>query len=227
MLCIAIAIAIAIALGATRSTSSGETRPQARPTKTRCLRPLLPRSMGDQRIHFVVDGPQLCMYLKSIQRRCGEHFCDQQWRSDVDAEHLFQERKDDGPPAGRIRQTSFDSSGGRTLNAGWGHRRVFRFWRADAAGRQIQLEPQYDNSTRPVLLGTHYVAAPDAAGQGLISAADLARGIEVNGHSLGGYLATAFARLLGSYAHVQQVSTFNSAGFAPEMVLSGGASWRA
>ena len=34
----------------------------------------------------------------------------------------------------------------------------------------------------------------------------------VNGHSLGGYLATAFTRLFG--ANVQSVSTFNSAGFS-------------
>lgn len=36
----------------------------------------------------------------------------------------------------------------------------------------------------------------------------------VNGHSLGGYLATAFTRLFGSQAGVQSVNTFNSAGFA-------------
>jgi hypothetical protein len=34
----------------------------------------------------------------------------------------------------------------------------------------------------------------------------------VNGHSLGGYLATAFTRLFG--ANVQDVNTFNSAGFS-------------
>jgi trimeric autotransporter adhesin len=56
--------------------------------------------------------------------------------------------------------------------------------------------------------------ASDVAGQGLVSAADLAGGIEVNGHSLGGYLATAFTRLLGAQAHVSHTSTFNSAGFA-------------
>ncbi len=56
--------------------------------------------------------------------------------------------------------------------------------------------------------------ASDVAGQGLVSAADLAGGIEVNGHSVGGYLATAFTRLLGAQAHVTQTTTFNSAGFA-------------
>ncbi len=81
--------------------------------------------------------------------------------------------------------------------------------------RQIQLEPQYDSGTPPVLLGTHYIAAPDASGAGLVSATDLARGIEVNGHSLGGFLATAFTRLFGAQAHVMHTSTFNSAGFAP------------
>ncbi len=37
----------------------------------------------------------------------------------------------------------------------------------------------------------------------------------VNGHSLGGYLATAFTRLFGAYTHVEHITTFNSAGFAP------------
>ncbi len=36
----------------------------------------------------------------------------------------------------------------------------------------------------------------------------------VNGHSLGGYLVTAFTRLFGSQAGVQSTSTYNSAGFA-------------
>ncbi|MHB1198399.1 MAG: calcium-binding protein [Polaromonas sp.] len=85
---------------------------------------------------------------------------------------------------------------------------------AGQSARQITLEPIYDSATPPNLLGTHYAAAPDVAGSGLISAADLAQGIEVNGHSLGGYLATAFTRLFGSQAHVSHTSTFNSAGFA-------------
>lgn len=37
--------------------------------------------------------------------------------------------------------------------------------------------------------------------------------IEVNGHSLGGYLATAFARIFGGSVNIPQISTFNSAGF--------------
>jgi len=53
------------------------------------------------------------------------------------------------------------------------------------------------------------------SGIGQISASELAEGVEVNGHSLGGYLASAFTRLLGVQAHVTHVSTFNSAGFAP------------
>ena len=64
-------------------------------------------------------------------------------------------------------------------------------------------------------LGTHYADAPDVAGSRLISATDFTQDIEVNGHSLGGYLASAFTRLFGSQAHVQHTSTFNSAGFAP------------
>ena len=51
-------------------------------------------------------------------------------------------------------------------------------------------------------------------GRELISAQDLAHGVEVNGHSLGGYLAAAFVRLLGAAANVVQTTTFNSAGFS-------------
>ncbi len=58
------------------------------------------------------------------------------------------------------------------------------------------------------------VVAASVAGAGLISAADIARGVEVDGHSLGGYLASAFTRLLGVQANVTHTSTFNSAGFA-------------
>lgn len=86
---------------------------------------------------------------------------------------------------------------------------------AGQSARQIRLETTYDNSTPPVALGTHYIAAPTVLGNGLVSAAQLVLGVEVNGHSLGGYLATAFTRLFGSEAHVTHTSTFNSAGFAP------------
>ena len=84
---------------------------------------------------------------------------------------------------------------------------------AGQAARQIQLEIVSENSFPP--LGTRYVAAPEVPGIGLVTATDLAQGIEVNGHSLGGYLATAFTRLFGRQAHVEHTSTFNSAGFAP------------
>lgn len=53
------------------------------------------------------------------------------------------------------------------------------------------------------------------SGTGGIPAADLVRGIEVNGHSLGGYLASAFTRLFDAHAHITHTSTFNGAGFAP------------
>jgi Ca2+-binding RTX toxin-like protein len=64
-------------------------------------------------------------------------------------------------------------------------------------------------------LGEYFESTASVSGTGLISAGDLMQGIEVNGHSLGGYLATAFTRLLGSQAHVSHTSTYNSAGFAP------------
>jgi len=48
-------------------------------------------------------------------------------------------------------------------------------------------------------------------GTGLLNELDGIAG--VNGHSLGGYLSTAFARIFGAAWGVEQVSTFNSAGF--------------
>ena len=62
---------------------------------------------------------------------------------------------------------------------------------------------------------SNFYEAAASSGTGRITAANLVNGIEVNGHSLGGYLAAAFTRVFGSQAHVQHTSTFNSAGFAP------------
>jgi YD repeat-containing protein len=62
--------------------------------------------------------------------------------------------------------------------------------------------------------GSLYVGAPLVPGEGLVSAPDLSAGVEVDGHSLGGYLAAAFTRLFGIQANVGHTSTFNSAGFA-------------
>jgi hypothetical protein len=60
---------------------------------------------------------------------------------------------------------------------------------AGQSAKQIQLETVYDSASPPTALGTRFVAAPSMAGSGLVTAADLAKGVEVNGHSLGGYLA--------------------------------------
>ncbi|NHZ66896.1 hypothetical protein [Massilia genomosp. 1] len=56
--------------------------------------------------------------------------------------------------------------------------------------------------------------APDVFGTGHIAADDLAKGVEVNGHSLGGYLASAFLRLFNLQVPKIHAATFNSAGFA-------------
>jgi hypothetical protein len=75
---------------------------------------------------------------------------------------------------------------------------------------QIASETLYlDGSTPPVEIGARFVAAPRVGGTGLLFGQSSIAG--VNGHSLGGYLATAFTRLFG--ANVQSASTFNSAGF--------------
>lgn len=57
-----------------------------------------------------------------------------------------------------------------------------------------------------------YILAATVTGTGELSSATSITA--VNGHSLGGYLATAFTRLFGNQAGVQSVSTFNSAGFS-------------
>lgn len=67
--------------------------------------------------------------------------------------------------------------------------------------------PPTEQAKQIMLLGGIYLPAPSVTGQGLVTAADLAPGIEVNGHSLGGYLATAFTRLFGNQAHVVHTST--------------------
>ena len=56
-----------------------------------------------------------------------------------------------------------------------------------------------------------FVNAPPVAGQGLITAEDLEKGIEVNGHSLGGYLASAFSRLFPDVT--DSAVAINGAGF--------------
>lgn len=56
-----------------------------------------------------------------------------------------------------------------------------------------------------------FIGAPSATGTGRLQG--LAPIASVNGHSLGGYLATAFTRIFGNAFAVQQINTFNSAGF--------------
>ncbi len=58
----------------------------------------------------------------------------------------------------------------------------------------------------------NFVAAESAIGTGRLS--DITSIESVNGHSLGGYLASSFVRLFGEQWPVANVSTFNSAGFS-------------
>ena len=73
-----------------------------------------------------------------------------------------------------------------------------------------------EHAGHDIFIGREFVLAPAVQGEGLISAEDLARGVQVNGHSLGGHLASVFARIFGKQTHIEHVSTFNSAGFAPD-----------
>ena len=58
----------------------------------------------------------------------------------------------------------------------------------------------------------HFVEAGSASGTGKLQNVTFIDSI--NGHSLGGYLATSFARLFGNQWPVSGLSTFNSAGFS-------------
>ncbi|RCS56714.1 calcium-binding protein, partial [Parvibium lacunae] len=57
-----------------------------------------------------------------------------------------------------------------------------------------------------------YVYTTSVPGEGLVPANAT---LNVNGHSLGGHLASAFARIFGGQADMASVNTFNSAGFLP------------
>ena len=60
-----------------------------------------------------------------------------------------------------------------------------------------------------------YVVQEGAEVQGTGNLSNIAGSITaVNGHSLGGYLATAFARLFGNQASPMDINTFNSAGYS-------------
>jgi Ca2+-binding RTX toxin-like protein len=84
---------------------------------------------------------------------------------------------------------------------------------------QIFLESVYDYSTPPIETGTRVVVASNVPGLGLVSAAELAQGVQVDGHSMGGHMASAFARIFGANngvagsVNIQSIETFNSAGF--------------
>ncbi len=101
---------------------------------------------------------------------------------------------------------------------------MFNWWSRITTERgkpalQVEYRDRYvydEHAGHDIFIGKEFVLAPAVQGEGLISAEDLARGVQVNGHSLGGHLASAFARIFGKQAHIEHVSTFNSAGFAPD-----------
>lgn len=72
--------------------------------------------------------------------------------------------------------------------------------------KQIQVFPSTSSG-----LHLAFVAAPTVAGSGHLQ--NITSIDSVNGHSLGGYLATAFERIFGSQNPIGHISTFNSAGF--------------
>jgi hypothetical protein len=76
--------------------------------------------------------------------------------------------------------------------------------------KNIATAGQGQNALQVVLINGIFIAANPVEGTGILSSLT---GVIVNGHSLGGHLATAFARLFGGKWPVQHVDTFNSAGF--------------
>ena len=78
---------------------------------------------------------------------------------------------------------------------------------AGQAARQIILSPTPRK---------YFQEAAAGVGTGLLLGVSR---VEVNGHSLGGHLASAFARVFGGSSGIDRVSTFNSAGFTPLSAL--------
>lgn len=74
--------------------------------------------------------------------------------------------------------------------------------------KQIALEPILKN----------FVAAPAVQGTGTLAGIGPIK--SVNGHSLGGYLASSFVRLFGKQQPPMEINTFNSAGFSRTATLS-------
>lgn len=77
--------------------------------------------------------------------------------------------------------------------------------------QQIKVQETVVSIVPPITVKTFALDTP-TTGTGLLNELDGIAG--VNGHSLGGYLSTAFTRIFGSAWGVEQVSTFNSAGFS-------------
>ena len=84
---------------------------------------------------------------------------------------------------------------------------------SNAQAKQIAWDPLHADPSDPLQVAPSFVEAPTAASTGLLVGQSSIEA--VNGHSLGGYLATVFTRLFGGPLgyNVQSVKTFNSAGF--------------
>lgn len=106
---------------------------------------------------------------------------------------------------------------GSLATAGLPHEQLadmVNWWlRATTSGEAAQIRVQ---SVPPIpVLGIQlkdFVLADKVQGTGELAGVGPIK--SVNGHSLGGYLATAFVRLFGSRWPVESIETFNSAGFS-------------
>lgn len=80
--------------------------------------------------------------------------------------------------------------------------------------KQIAIDVTVISTVPPVVL-QNFVAAAEVRGTGIAGGLlDIGAIKSVNGHSLGGYLASAFVRVFGNQQSPIEISTFNSAGFS-------------
>jgi trimeric autotransporter adhesin len=108
------------------------------------------------------------------------------------------------------------------LDVGLATRQVIdmvNWWLRSTSRSIIDLAPQIQLSEEVIpnpIGGTATIRYYISAAQPVLGDSSLLNmgPIVVNGHSLGGHLATAFTRIFGAYSGVQQVNTYNSATFS-------------
>ncbi len=88
---------------------------------------------------------------------------------------------------------------------------MVNWWLRETTSPLTHSTPQYATQITVTPSGDFTLAAP-VLGSGNL--ADIGPIKSVNGHSLGGYLASSFARIFGGKWPIETINTFNSAGFS-------------